>query len=131
LANEAFKNEQEVLFNALNVFKVIELDLTSAVRKITLRYGAIFDLLRAKPENLSPHERAVVANYQYCTKTYNQIEDDGDVLLLAQEHDRCVDYYQAKIDEGEINYKVFGKIANAQYESGDLEEAYNNALRSI
>lgn len=84
LANEAYTNEQEVLFNALNIFKVIEIDLTSAVRKITLRYGAIFDLLRSRPEDLSPHERAVIANYQYCTRTYNQIEDDGDVLLLAQ-----------------------------------------------
>ncbi len=121
LANAAYKNEQEVLFNALNVFRVIELDLSSAVRKITLRYGAIFDLLRAKPEDLPPHERAVIANYQYCAKTYNQIEDDGDVLLLAQEHGRCVDYYQARIDEGEVNYKLFGKIANAQYESGDLD----------
>lgn len=115
LANEAYKNEQEVLFNALNVFRVVEVDLSSAVRKITLQYGAIFELLRAKPEDLSPHERAVIANYQYCAKTYEHIEDDGDVLLLAQEHSRCVDYYQAKIDEGEINYKVFGKIANAQY----------------
>jgi hypothetical protein len=73
----------------------------------------------------------VISNYQYCTKTYNDIEDDGDVLMLAQEHDRCVDYYQVKIDEGENNYKIFGKIANAQYENGDLEEAYNNALRSL
>lgn len=49
LANEAFKNEEEILFNALNVFRVVSLDLTSATRKITLQYGAMLSLLRAKP----------------------------------------------------------------------------------
>lgn len=48
MAEEGFIDEQEVLFNALNVYQVIELDLDSAVRKITLKYGSIIDLLRAK-----------------------------------------------------------------------------------
>jgi hypothetical protein len=74
----------------LNVFKVISLDLTSAIRKITLKYGAALDLLRAKASDLPPHERAVISNYQFCINKFNKIEDDGDVLLLAQEHDRCI-----------------------------------------
>ena len=52
------------------MFKVIALDLTSAIRKITLQYGAIFNLLRANPDSLAPHERAVISNYQYCAKTF-------------------------------------------------------------
>lgn len=73
-----------MLFNALNVFKITALDLNSAVRKITLKYGGILDLLRSKYDDLSPHERAVISSYQYCEKTFNGIEDDGDVLLLAE-----------------------------------------------
>lgn len=76
-------------------------------------------------------EKGVIANYQYCLKEFKGIEDDGDVLLLAQEHDRCIEYYQVKIEEGEANYRVYAKIANAQLESGDLEEAYSNALLSL
>ena len=66
---------------------------------ITLEYGAILELGRKKTEELLPEERSVVANYQYCTETFNQIEDDGDVLLIAQEHSRCVEYYKSKLEE--------------------------------
>ena len=63
----------------------------------------------------------MIANYQYCTKSFNQIEDDGDVLLMAQEHDRCIEYYQGRIEEGDANYKTYAKMANAQLENGDLD----------
>jgi hypothetical protein len=86
-----------VLINALNVFQVTAIDLQSAVRTITLQYGAILPLLRAHSDTLSPHDRAVVQNYRYCSSIYEQIEDDGDVLRLAHEHDRCVAYYQTKV----------------------------------
>jgi len=66
------------------VFKVIDLDLKSMVRKITLQYGAIFELMRAKPSSLNARDREVMANYKYCTQTFDKIEDDGDVMLLAQ-----------------------------------------------
>ena len=48
MAAQAFEAEEEVLFNALNVYQVVHLDLESAVRKITLKYGAVVDLLRSK-----------------------------------------------------------------------------------
>jgi hypothetical protein len=53
------------------------------------------------------------------------------VLLLTEEHSKCIEYYQTKIEQGEKNYKIYGKIANAYLESGDLDDAYNNALKSI
>lgn len=64
--------------------------MSSAIRKITLEYGAILPLLRTKVKKLSSADRAVVQNYRYCLDTFKGIEDDGDVLLIAQEHDRCV-----------------------------------------
>jgi hypothetical protein len=42
-----------------------------------------------------------------------------------------MEYYQTKIDEGDHSSKTFGKLANAQLESGDLNAAYENALRSL
>lgn len=131
LASESFQNQQEVLFNSLNVFKVIDLDLKSMVRKITLQYGAIFELMRAKPSSLNARDREVMANYKYCTQTFDKIEDDGDVMLLAQQHDKCMEYYQTKIDEGDHSFKIYGKLANAQLQSGDLDSAYDSALRSL
>jgi hypothetical protein len=59
------------------------------------------------------------------------IEDDGDTLRLAQEHDQCVSYYQAKIQNGEGNAKSYGKLAGAQLEVGDIDAAYDNAIRSL
>jgi hypothetical protein len=51
---DAFQKEEEILINALNIFKVTSIDLTSAVRKISLSYGAIFPLLRKTADRLSP-----------------------------------------------------------------------------
>ena len=91
------------------------IDLKSANRTIKVKYGAILPLLRAKSDTLSLHDKAVVQNYRYCLETFQKIEDDGDVLLLAQEHDRCVEYYQRKIDNGGDDFKVYGKLAHAQF----------------
>jgi len=52
-------------------------------------------------------------------------------LLLAEEHDKCIDYYQNKIDDGMRTFKFHGKLANAQLESGDLDKAYQNAMLSL
>ena len=52
-------------------------------------------------------------------------------MLIAQEHDRCVEYYQNKVEQNDGDFKVLGKLAHAQLESGDLDEAYNNALKSL
>lgn len=131
LAAKAFQKEEEILINALNIFQVTAIDLNSATRKITLKYGAILPLLKTKSKELNPSDRAVVQNYKYCLDTYKSIEDDGDVLLIAQQHDRCVEYYQNKVDGGESDFKIYSKLAYAQLECGDLQQAYNNALKSL
>ena len=103
------------MINALNVFQVTGIDFTtSAIRKITLKYGAILPLLRMKSDQLSTQNKAVVQNYRFCLETFNEIEDDGDVLMIAQEHDRCVEYYQNKVEQGAADFKLFGKLAHAQ-----------------
>lgn len=102
-----------MLFNALNVYRVTKLDLESAVRTITLRYGAIVQLVRAK-RPLDNVEAAVFQNYRHCVTSFKLIEDDGDALRLAQEHDQCVSYYKAKVDAGEGGAKNLGKLAGAQ-----------------
>jgi hypothetical protein len=59
------------------------------------------------------------------------IEDDGDALRMAQEHDQCVSYYMSKIQNGDKNAKNLGKLAGAQLEVGDINSAYENAIKSL
>lgn len=54
------------------------------MRIITIKYGALIDLMKKKPEKLSFQERGIIDNYHYCGNTFNLIEDDGDVLRLAE-----------------------------------------------
>lgn len=54
---------------------------------IHLEYGSIFDLLDKPKGTLTPDEKDVLINYQYCTKLMGEIEDQGDVHLLASEFD--------------------------------------------
>ena len=87
--------------------------------------------MRAKPNELNYYEKGVVQNNKYCLQTFKDIEDDGDVLLLSQEHDKCVEYYQSKVDDGEGDFKIYSKLAYAQLEFGDVQQAYTNALKSV
>ena len=49
LATQEFKDEEEVLFNALNIYKVKDVKNLGQYTYIYLQYGAIFDIL-AKPK---------------------------------------------------------------------------------
>lgn len=82
-----------MLFNALNVFRVAKIDDSSDYVMIHLEYGAVFDLLEKPKETLTLDEKGTLLNYQYCTKLMNDIEDQGDVYLLASEFDEAKDYY--------------------------------------
>jgi len=43
-----------------------------------------------------------------------------------------LEYYQTKIEEqGEKQGRIYGKLANVQVEVGDLDGAYDNALKSL
>ena len=50
------EEEEEVLFNALNVFKVMSIrkDKKNGLTLIDLEYGVIFDLLNKKKRELTP-----------------------------------------------------------------------------
>ena len=49
LAAELFVKEEEILFNALNIYKVTAIERKGPYIYISLEYGAIFDLLQ-KPK---------------------------------------------------------------------------------
>lgn len=119
-----------MLFNALNVYRVVHLDLESAVRRITLKYGAVVDLVRSR-KTLKGMEASVLENYRHCVSTFKLIEDDGDALRLAQEHEQCMSYYLNKVQSGGSNAKNLGKLAGAQLELGDINAAYENAVKSL
>lgn len=40
-----------------------------------------------KKSELTPDESDVLINYQYCSDLHQEIEDQGDVYLLANEHE--------------------------------------------
>jgi len=50
---------------------------------IHIEYGSIFDLLDKPKGTLTPDEKDTLTNYQFCTKLMGDIEDQGDVHLLA------------------------------------------------
>ena len=43
---KGFQKEQEILFNALNVYKVKSIEKQGNFHEIHLEYGAIFDLIK-------------------------------------------------------------------------------------
>lgn len=87
LASSQFVKEEEILFNALNIFKVRSIERKGPYIYIHLEYGAIFDLLSKPKHLLTPDENDVLINYQHCTRLMGEIEDQGDVHLLASEFD--------------------------------------------
>lgn len=72
-----------MLFNALSIYKVTAIEDKGRNVLIYLQYGAVFDLLDKPRNTLTPDEKDVLTNYQYCTRLMGEIEDQGDVHLLA------------------------------------------------
>ncbi len=83
LASDEFVKQQQILFNALNIYKVSLIERKGPYIYIHLEYGAIFDLLSKPKESLTSDQKDVLINYQYCTRLMSDIEDQGDVHLLA------------------------------------------------
>ncbi len=48
-----------------------------------MEYGPIFELLSKERSKLTSDEKDVLMNYQYCANLLDEIEDQGDVFLLA------------------------------------------------
>ena len=59
-------------------------------------------------------------NYQYCANLLDEIEDQGDVYLLANEYDESKVYYQEKLKENTDESKYYYKLANVQQQCGEL-----------
>ena len=114
LASAAFVKEEEVLFNALNIYKVRTIERKGPYIYIHLEYGAIFDLLGKSKEKLTPDEKDVLINYQFCTRLMGDIEDQGDVHLLSSQFDEAKDYYMEKINKNDADAKNYHKLANVQ-----------------
>jgi hypothetical protein len=67
----------------LNVFKVTKVEKDGARHLIYMEYGPIFELLGKERSKLTSDEKDVLMNYQYCANLLDEIEDQGDVFLLA------------------------------------------------
>lgn len=70
-------------------------------------------------------------NYQYCANLLDEIEDQGDVFLLANQYDESKEYYQEKLKENKEDGKYYYKLANVQQQCGQLQEANKNVQISL
>lgn len=131
LASKEFSVEQEILFNALNVFKVTKVEKDGARHLIYMEYGPIFELLGKERSKLTSDEKDVLMNYQYCANLLDEIEDQGDVFLLANQYDESKEYYQEKLKENKEDGKYYYKLANVQQQCGQLQEANKNVQISL
>lgn len=98
---------------------------------IHIEYGSIFSLLSKDKQKLTSDERDVLVNYQFCANLIESIEDQGDVLLLANEFQESKEYYNDKIKNDESNGKYYYKLANVQQQCGELLEADKNVKKSL
>ena len=98
---------------------------------IHLHYSAIFELLAKPKDQLTIEEKDIMINYQYCTNMLEDIEDQGDVYLFANELENSKLYYANKITNKEDDGKYYYKLANVQQQCGQLEEADKNVKKSL
>lgn len=80
---------------------------------------------------MTPDEKDVLLNYQYCSNMLEDIEDQGDVYLLANEFEESKMYYADKIKTEDDKGKYYYKLANVQQQCGELLEADKNVKRSL
>ena len=86
LAPEKYMVEEEVLFNALNIYRVKKVEKTNeGYTMIYLQYGVMFNLLKKKKIQMTTDEKDILLNYEFCANLLNNIEDQGDVYLLNNE----------------------------------------------
>ena len=85
------------MFNALNIYKVLKVENTGEYNMIYIEYGPIFKLLSKGKKELSNDEKDILINYQHCAHLLSEIEDEGDVLLLANEYEESKEYYNGKL----------------------------------
>lgn len=67
----------------MNVYEVVQIDMRAAIRTITLKYGAMRTLRQKPTQKVTPKEKALLANLQYCIDKLGKIEDYGDLMLLS------------------------------------------------
>lgn len=61
----AYQDEEEVLFNTLNIFKVIGKEERDGFEFYTLRYGSIFNVLAINnPDRLKKYDRMAYNTYK-------------------------------------------------------------------
>jgi hypothetical protein len=75
------------------VYEVLSIDMRSAIRTITIKYGGLRDLKLKEKKELTKMERSVLGNIEFCVNSLRRIEDQGDLYLLSQEHEKAKEYY--------------------------------------
>ena len=69
---------------------------------------------------MTDDEKDVLLNYQYCIEMLSDIEDQGDVHLLANEFEQSKNYYKNKLEGKDQEGKNLYKLANVQQKCGEL-----------
>ena len=83
-----YPSEDEYLFNALNVFKILSVEERAlneniSVQWVTLEYGSLASAVRRRkePAALTVQEERLVINYEYYTRRKKNIRNLGDCLF--------------------------------------------------
>ena len=89
-----------MLFNTLNIFKVMGKESRDGFDYFTLKYGTIFNVLgKGNPELLKRNDRLAYYTYKELMGEKDSLQDLGQVFLKSNQAQKSVDYYEAKIIE--------------------------------
>jgi hypothetical protein len=74
--------EEEVLFNALNVFQVSSVRVDNGLKRATLIYGSLATYMEKmrNGESTDKDQTMMVLNNKYQRETISKIKDQGDLL---------------------------------------------------
>lgn len=101
-----FPQEEEYLFNVLNVFKILSISdyefesKDKTVKWVKLEYGSLAEAMQKKKElaKLSIEEERLVFNYQYYSTIRQKIQNLGDCLLEQNYFKKAREFYKKRVD---------------------------------
>lgn len=70
-----------MLFNALNVFKIVGKEKQDGFELYVLEYGAIFQVLVDDPNNLGENDKFAYYSFKELREMNEEVKDIGDVYL--------------------------------------------------
>ncbi len=83
-------DEDEVLFNALNVFRIVGKEKLEGFELYVLEYGAIFHVLDQDPNKLEENEKFAYYSFKELREMNEEVKDIGDVYLKTLEPEKAI-----------------------------------------